>query len=368
MTTLKSKQELREQVREFFQKEILPELPAYEAQRKQDKFVITILIVCFVGFGLAALSPIFLFLPLCMLPFMFFSKRKTVVINGDYEMKIKTKYMKKFLSIFGDYKWSKFATAAYRRLYPVLHNLKIFPKTMFLLLDDTISGAHEGVSIEIAEVRTGIYANSIVFFVFLLILSAALLTPFFVFLFIIVLSLGDANVVMGFLALIAFLFLIVIPAILIRNACVNQSMKGVLVKLTMPKRFNKETFLYENKISSQKLVHKRSKNYEKVVLEDIDFNKNYTVFSQDQVEARYLLTTAFIERFKNLQVAFQADYQRAEFKDNHLFILLGTKRDLFKMGSLNESTSYSHFNQMFEEIYSVLSLVEYFKLNQDIGL
>ena len=36
-------------------------------------------------------------------------------------------------------------------------------------------------------------------------------------------------------------------------------------------------------------------------LEDIYFNKQFNVYSDDEVETRYLLTTAFMERLSNLK-------------------------------------------------------------------
>ena len=44
--------------------------------------------------------------------------------------------------------------------------------------------------------------------------------------------------------------------------------------------------------------------YKKTKLEDVNFNKNYIVKTDNEVEARYFLTTGFMERFKKLQTVF----------------------------------------------------------------
>lgn len=44
---------------------------------------------------------------------------------------------------------------------------------------------------------------------------------------------------------------------------------------------------------------------ERVKLEDVSFERQFEVFSDNQIEARYLLTTAFMERMSEVKKAFQ---------------------------------------------------------------
>jgi hypothetical protein len=39
--------------------------------------------------------------------------------------------------------------------------------------------------------------------------------------------------------------------------------------------------------------------FEKIELEDPEFEKIWDTYGEDQIEARYVLTTAFMERLKN---------------------------------------------------------------------
>lgn len=371
MAELKTKQQLLDEMRSFFKKEVEPILPGYNAKRKKDRRTIFAILLVFCGIALGLLIPFCFILTLLGFLFLFvqgMNNNNEVVIDGDYEMTIKKNLMPKFLKIFGEYKWGKYFTQETKKTLEILKSLKIFPHTMFILPDDTIKGCCQGVDVEVVELKTGIYANSIFAIIILAIIGWAVAIPIFVFVTGIVMLIFNSYIVFGYLLIIALLLFIGVPFFLIRNAIVNQSMKGVLLKYTFPKSFGKHTFLFENKITSQKLVHKGRTGYDKVALEDVEFSKDYSVFSNDQVEARYLLTTSFIERFKNIETAFNPVFQRAEFRDNELYILIGTKRDLFKMGSLNEETSYAHFYKMFEEFYSVLDLIEQLKLDQKIGL
>lgn len=377
MTELKSKQELLNEMRNFYKKEVAPMLSEYNDKRKKDRICIISYFFVFIGILLTGISVFFIFLSIIAMLIILKQNRRedeAIVIEGDYEVSIKKQLMPKFLSIFGEYQWDKYMMCDQHgliNLLDFLKELKIFPKSLLIMPDDVIKGRHGNVDVEVIELRTGIHANGVLAVIFLLIFGLGFAIPVFVvlgFVLFLIMSIDDTTFLLSYLGILAAIIFTVVSFFVIRNAIVNQSMRGVLLKYTFPKPFNQHTFLFENKISSRKLIHKGRKYFEKINLEDVKFMEDYTVFSTDQVEARYLLTTSFMERFKNIENAFNPIFQRAEFKDNELCILIGTKRDLFKMGSLNEETSYAHFYKLFEEFYSVIDMIEQLKLDQNIGL
>lgn len=376
MENLKNKEELLKEVRTFYEKEVEPTLPAYNTKRKKDRIIIYSAIGAFASMFLCRIHLAFALVAALLVAIAWlYQRNETVEFDCSYEMHLKKKFMPKFLSLFGKYHWAKHHTYNSPEIYEKLISLKILPKTSAIALDDVIYGIHKDVKVEVIELRTGTYANGLIGGIILIIGASVIVLPIFAvgifFLVLITALIPNTQAQLGFIAFVVLVLLALIIgviALFIRNAFSNQSIKGVVLKYTFPKKFNKHTFIFENKLSSQKLIHKGRQGYEKVSLEDTEFDKNYTVFSDDQVEARYLLTTSFIERFKNIETAFNPLYQRAEFKENELYILLGTNRDLFKIGSLGEETTYSQFSQLFEEFYSVLDLIEQLKLNQHIGL
>lgn len=376
MEELKNKEELLKEVHSFYEKEVKPTLPAYNSKRKRDRVIIYSAIGAFVSLCLCPIHLAFALVAALLVAIAYlYQKNETVEFDCSYEMCIKKKLMPKFLNLFGKYYWAKNHIYNSEEIYKKLTSLKILPKTSMMAFDDVIYGIHKDVKVEVIELRTGIYASGLIGGIMLIIGASVIVLPILGigigFLVLIAALIPNTHVQLGFIAFVVLVLLALIIgviALFIRNAFTNQSIKGVVLKYTFPKKFNKHTFIFENKLSSQKLIHKGRQGYEKVSLEDSEFDKNYTVFSDDQVEARYLLTTSFIERFKNIETAFNPLYQRAEFKENEFYILLGTNRDLFKMGSLGEETNYSQFSQLFEEFYSVLDLIEHFKLNQHIGL
>ena len=76
------------------------------------------------------------------------------------------------------------------------------------------------------------------------------------------------------------------------------------------------------------------KNLEKVNLESTELSKNYQAFSYDQVEARYLLTTSFIDRFLSVGNAFKSTSMRCAFVGDKIILAIPSFKDSFEIGSL----------------------------------
>lgn len=106
-----------------------------------------------------------------------------------------------------------------------------------------------------------------------------------------------------------------------------------------------------------------------VVLEDPKFNKRFSVYSYNQVEARYLCTPAFMDRLYNLKTVFGANKLKCSFYNNSdgepkLMIVIHTKKDLFELGDINkpiyEDTAIFEF---YKEINSVYQIIDTLKLD-----
>ena len=163
------------------------------------------------------------------------------------------------------------------------------------------------------------------------------------------------------------LYLIGIPLILLIKYFSLSGFRGVFIEFDMNKNFEGHTFVLERAVTNRGIKFDRSK-FEEVILEDPSFMQKYEVYSDNQVEARYVLTTSFIERFLNMKMAFRAKYIRASFKDGKIIIAIDAGRDLFQMANLSKDTDSDTFTELFEEILSVLELINVLKLNQKIGL
>lgn len=111
------------------------------------------------------------------------------------------------------------------------------------------------------------------------------------------------------------------------------------------------------------------KKMQKVKLEDVDFDKHFSVYTKDQVEARYLLTPTFMERLKHLETSFGTKGIKCSFFDDCIMFAISSKKDLFELGSLYKSLkSKKSVEEFYNEIQSVQNMIDYLKLNEKTGL
>ena len=106
-----------------------------------------------------------------------------------------------------------------------------------------------------------------------------------------------------------------------------------------------------------------------VKLEDCVFEKKFEVFSTDQVEARYLLTTAFMERILEVKKRFHGKKIQLSFFDNKLLIAVDTSKDMFETTSLFGTTArYGRMRDVVGQFHSIFSVIDLLKLNQKTNL
>lgn len=117
------------------------------------------------------------------------------------------------------------------------------------------------------------------------------------------------------------------------------------------------------------LVLKKDSGLNRVTLEDVEFNKHYNVYSSDEIEARYLLTTTFMDRFKNLQTSFGARNAKCSFYGKNIMFAISTNKNIFEFGNVFTPLNRTeHMQTFFNELISILAMIDYFKLNEKSGL
>lgn len=118
-----------------------------------------------------------------------------------------------------------------------------------------------------------------------------------------------------------------------------------------------------------KLVSGKKEKLAEIKLEDAEFNRRYNVFSSDEIEGRYLVTPAFMERFKNLETAFGSKLSKCSFYGNSLMFAISTNKNLFEIGNLyHKLDDPKQFENFFNELSSILVLIDYFKLDEKTGI
>lgn len=140
--------------------------------------------------------------------------------------------------------------------------------------------------------------------------------------------------------------------------------------------------------------NKANKDLEIIHVEDPEFDSNYNIYSDNQVEARYLITPSFIEKIKLMQVMFLVFSIDFAFKDEFLYLFLNgsdfalneirtqqvVKKNknkvvscedngFFEVGSIQTTLLDKEiFNDLFKELSSIFSLVDCLRLNDNVGL
>lgn len=148
---------------------------------------------------------------------------------------------------------------------------------------------------------------------------------------------------------------------------------GLFVKVTMQKRFKGLTIIRPD------IAGGFAKNkLQRVNLEDPEFEKMFNVFSDDRIEARYLLTTAFMERLKNIRDIFAkkengkvifAPEINCAFDEGYIIIAIESFEDFFEVGSIwSTLINKDNFEKVFYQMISIFDLIYTLKLNQNIGM
>ncbi len=140
---------------------------------------------------------------------------------------------------------------------------------------------------------------------------------------------------------------------------------GVLVTSTVNKNFNGRVVVRKEKGWMNKLDGFMLPP--KVALEDPLFESIFEVYADDQVEARYLLTTAFMERLIAVANNNQFDVI-CSFENGLLNIGLQKKDKWFDVDLFKPATILSNYKKMLIDLSKILSVIDTLKLEQKIGM
>lgn len=141
--------------------------------------------------------------------------------------------------------------------------------------------------------------------------------------------------------------------------------KGLCVVIEFPKNFHGTTLIKKDHGRLGNWLTSRSQ-MERVELEDPQFESVFEVYSSDQVEARYLLTTAFMERLLALaQRANKGQITSAVqgiFKANRLILAVPSHHNLFEPKHVLKSAFdlediHSFLGQM-NDIFTMIDLLK----------
>lgn len=104
---------------------------------------------------------------------------------------------------------------------------------------------------------------------------------------------------------------------------------------------------------------------ELVKLENPDFEKEFVVYSTDQIEARYILTLTMMERILNFK---RRTGQKLEmsFINNKVHMAISFKDNLFNVNINQPITDFNLIKQYYEELMFTIGIVDELNLNTRI--
>ncbi|WP_421864467.1 DUF3137 domain-containing protein [Parvibaculum sp.] len=141
--------------------------------------------------------------------------------------------------------------------------------------------------------------------------------------------------------------------------------RGLVARYAFPKRFSGRTVVRGDRGSIFGALSHAGAGGERVHLEDPRFDERFDVFSSDQVEARYLLTPAFMERLMQLADASDGP-MRAAFDGGDLFLVIDGRRGYFAQPSpWRDLRQNDHIRAFVEDISFIREIAEVLKLDAE---
>ena len=106
---------------------------------------------------------------------------------------------------------------------------------------------------------------------------------------------------------------------------------------------------------------------EKIELEDPEFMKMFKVYGGDQIEARYILTPALMERIKDLAIRTQGQYY-ISFYNNKITVANNSGKNNFEVGMFKSITKDDNklLVDFYQDICDELAIINDLKLNVKI--
>ena len=212
-------------------------------------------------------------------------------IKKEFEIKIKEKILLNFIECFSDFEWDYWILGYSQIDEKILKSILILPQFNDNYSDDNFVGTYKGIPIKISEQT----------------LKSGL-------------GIYKTNV-----------------------------FDGIVIEYFFKNRqkFPTEIIIKDNGLFAPK-------GYEKVLLEDTEFNKMFNVYSNNQVECRFILTTGFMEKIKALKILFNAKNIALSFIGRRLFIAIDIGKDSFNIAKLYKRTNNK---KLIEKMYNQFNFI-----------
>ena len=106
---------------------------------------------------------------------------------------------------------------------------------------------------------------------------------------------------------------------------------------------------------------------EKEILDDTEFNNEFRVFTDDKIEARYLLSPGFMQRLREVKQGFGSVVSlSAAFMDDKFYLFLNGAKNRFESSLFDPPLSLSDAQVIKDEILRLLRVIDELNLSLDV--
>ncbi|MGH1383292.1 DUF3137 domain-containing protein [Kordia sp.] len=130
--------------------------------------------------------------------------------------------------------------------------------------------------------------------------------------------------------------------------------KGLFLIADFNKEIQNETYVYSS-------GGKWFSRFKRVRLEDPVFEDRFNVYSDDQVEARYVLTPKIMNRIVELEDRFGANLYLS-FRGYNVYIAISESYDMFE-ASIHDEVNFNQIERFLAEVNSILAIINDLDLN-----
>lgn len=130
--------------------------------------------------------------------------------------------------------------------------------------------------------------------------------------------------------------------------------KGLFLIADFNKEIHSETYVYSS-------GGKWFSRFKRVRLEDVTFEDRFNVYSNNQVEARYILTPKIMQRIVELENRFNENIYLS-FRGRNVFIAISESYDMFE-NNFHDEVSFNQIERFLEEVNSILAIINDLDLN-----
>ena len=148
--------------------------------------------------------------------------------------------------------------------------------------------------------------------------------------------------------------------------------KGVFFIADFNKHFNGSTIIMPDHSGGGgflsgigQFFQKFSSKGQLVKLEDPEFEKYFVVYGSDQVEARYILTPALMQRITEFRKQANKEI-RISFINSNVYITIDYDRDLFEPKLLASVIDFAPIKRYYQDLSTLIGIVEELNLNRRI--